>query len=202
MADRSGVDTGGFDGGRAGGGALKVFTWIGGIGCLAAILLVATCVGGAGYLFQSARTGTTDVVEPFFEDLDSGRWERAYDRIGDGWRERMDLDAFRAEFEPLRDRLGALQDLDIRGLRAETDVPMREIRYLATFDRGEARITVRLEADDDGVERIEGLRMDLRTDPGTLDEDPLRLPGVSVIEGSAAGPEPDGEPEDDREPRP
>lgn len=186
MTDRAGVDTGGFGGGSRSGGALKVLAWIGGIGCLLAILLVATCVGGAGYLFQTARSGTADVVEPFFEDLHAGRWDRAYERLGPGWRGRMDPDAFRAEFEPLIERVGALSDLDIRSLQAEVDEGTKDIRYRATFERGVATVAVRLVTGDDGVARIEGLRMNLPAEPPATD-DAMELPGVTVIEGEDGG---------------
>lgn len=182
MADRAGVDTGGFGGGSRSGGTLKVLAWIGGIGCLLAILLVATCVGGAGYLFQTARSGAADVVEPFFEDLDAGRWDRAYDRLGPGWRGRMDREAFRTEFEPLVERLGALRDLDIRSIEAELDEGRRDIRYRAAFERGEATVAVRLVAGEDGEVWIEGLRMNVPSEPPAAD-DPLELPGVTLIEG-------------------
>jgi hypothetical protein len=158
MSDRAGVDTGGFGGG-SGWTPAKSCAVAAGIGCILLIALLATCVGGGAFFFHRATGSATTEIEPFLREISEGRFEAAYARIAPSWQESTTLDEFREQFSAFQEGLGAFESLSVRGLRIEAGTESyREVTYEARYENGSARIEVRLEKDDDGVERIAGMR--------------------------------------------
>jgi hypothetical protein len=177
MSDRAGVDTGGF-----GGGSRSTFgkgcAVAAGIGCIVLIALLATCVGGGAFMFNRSAKSATSEIEPFLTDLSEGRYEAAYERVAPSWQDSTTLDEFREQFTAFQQELGRFESLSVRGLKIEGGTnAFREVTYEATYEYGSARIRVRLEKDEDGIERIAGVRTESRSRglpevPAPLDDDP------------------------------
>jgi hypothetical protein len=170
MSDRAGVDTGGFGGG-SGWTPAKGCAVAAGIGCIVLIALLATCVGGGAFWFKRSADSATSEIEPFLREISEDRFEAAYARIAPSWQATTTLDEFREQFSAFQQGLGRFESLSVRGLRIESGTAsFREVTYEARYENGSARIEVRLEEDDDGVERIAGVRTTSR--PRALPPEP------------------------------
>lgn len=165
MSDRAGVDTGGFGGG-AGWTPAKGCAVAAGIGCILLIALLATCVGGGALWFKRSADSATTEIEPFLREISEQRFEAAYARVAPSWRANTTLDEFREQFTAFQEGLGPFESLSVRGIRFESGPESyREVTYEARYENGSARIEVRLEKDDDGIERIAGVRSTSRPRP-------------------------------------
>ena len=183
MSDRAGVDTGGY-GGRSRWSPGKGCAVAAGIGCLLVIALFATCVGGGALWFQRSADSATTEIEPFLREISEERFEAAYARIAPSWQASTTLDEFREQFTAFQQGLGSFESLSVRGIRFETGTESyREVTYEARYENGSARIEVRLEDDDDGIERIAGVRTTSR--PQALPAEPDAEDGPET--GSATG---------------
>jgi hypothetical protein len=188
MQERQGVDTGGF-GDRSGWSAGKIIAAIVGLGCLALIVLMATCVGGGALWWKRTSSSVKAEVKPFLMLLAEDEYERAYSQVADSWKAKTPFEKFRDDFSAIHERLGNLEDLRIRGLRMEGlgDSAFREVTFLGTYEKGEAIIRVRLEPDETGTERISGVRFDFRVaapEPPEEPESVMDRDEVSVVGGS------------------
>lgn len=185
MSDRAGVDTGGYGGGSGSGWSFgKGCAVAAGIGCIVLIAVLGMCVGGGLVLFKRSTEGATAEIEPFLREIADQRYEAAYDRIAPSWKATVTFDQFREQFATFQKDLGRFESLSVRGLRIESGSrPYREIVYEAQYELGSARIQVRIEKDDDGVERIAGVRTESWSRaPSDVPEfgdspDPADLPG-------------------------
>jgi ribosomal protein L40E len=119
-------------------------------GCLSTIVL-AVVMGGCFFtLYLYGKSSVTPVVEEFLNSAESGNYDHAYSMGAPEWKEIVPRDDFPTLFQLVHDNLGARQSLSMQGIYvgAMTSGTTARAQYAATYDKGDADITVNLKKVD------------------------------------------------------
>lgn len=126
-------------------------------GCLSVILLAVLMGGCVFALFQYGRASVTPVVEEFLTRAESGKYDQAYSMFAAEGKAKAPRDDFPTLFQLIHDKLGSRQSLSMRSifLSSTTSGSVARTQYSATYDKGDADLTVNL-MKVDGEWRIYG----------------------------------------------
>ena len=122
------------------------------------VVLVVVAGGGIFCLFQYGKANITPVVGEFLTAAEGGQYDHAYTMVADEWKQKTPRDEFPTLFERIHETLGSRQSLSIRGVKLMTGTSGAVTRadYAATYEKGDAEITLNLKKHD-GQWRVVGV---------------------------------------------
>jgi hypothetical protein len=133
-------------------------------GCAICVGLMIVGIGACVMMVHYGKKSVVPAADQYLDAVEGGEFARAWELVGDEWRERQSLEEFTAFEKRIRDQLGPCPSRRTAGIEmsATGEGSLADITYVAQCENGTTQITVTLRRSGRAW-NVDGVRYDAPT---------------------------------------